>query len=63
MNIGIGDNLYKICENCVMDTTDSMIVFDEDGVCDHCNTFYKKTLPTWHTDEVGQQSLDTLLKK
>ena len=30
---------YKICKNCVMDTSDSSIKFDEYGVCDHCNTF------------------------
>ena len=29
-----------ICTNCVMDTTDSKITFDEKGVCDHCNTFH-----------------------
>jgi len=33
---------YQICTNCVMDTTDSKINFDENGVCDHCNTFYKE---------------------
>ena len=30
-----------------MDTTDSKIIFDQNGICDHCNTFYKKILPTW----------------
>ena len=29
---------YQICTNCVMDTTDSKITFDSNGVCDHCNT-------------------------
>jgi N-acetyl sugar amidotransferase len=54
---------YKICTNCVMDTTDSKIIFDEKGVCDHCNTFYKKILPNWHTDERGRQELDKLVDK
>ena len=31
---------YKICNNCVMDTTDSVIAFDDKGMCDHCNTYY-----------------------
>ena len=26
----------QICTNCVMDTTDSKITFDEHGVCDNC---------------------------
>ena len=31
---------YQICTNCVMDTTDSAIIFDDNGVCDHCEIFY-----------------------
>jgi len=27
---------YQICTRCVMDTTDPEIVFDSDGVCNHC---------------------------
>ncbi|TKB65779.1 MAG: N-acetyl sugar amidotransferase [Nitrospira sp.] len=56
-------NSYQICTNCVMDTTDSMIVFDDKGVCDHCNTFWKHTLPNWHTDDRGRQELQTLVEK
>ncbi|THB73267.1 MAG: N-acetyl sugar amidotransferase [Gammaproteobacteria bacterium] len=51
-----------VCTNCVMDTTDSMIVFDDKGVCDHCNTYYNHTLPNWHTDERGQQELDAYVE-
>jgi N-acetyl sugar amidotransferase len=40
-----------------MDTTDSQISFDEKGVCDHCNTYYTKILPHWHTDELGEKEL------
>lgn len=54
---------YQICNNCVMDTSDSMIKFDEKGVCDHCNTFYTYTLPNWHTDERGQNDLHEIVKK
>ena len=35
----------QICSNCVMDTTDAKIVFDDKGVCDHCNTYYTDILP------------------
>lgn len=42
-----------VCTNCVMDTTDSKIVFDEKGVCDHCNTFFKDIEPKWHPDAKG----------
>lgn len=46
-----------------MDTTDSKIVFDEKGVCDHCNTFYKDVLPNWHTGERGLRELEALVAK
>ena len=47
----------KTCNNCVMDISDSKIVFDEKGVCDHCNTFYTDILPNWHTDERSRQQV------
>lgn len=54
---------YQICTNCVMDTSDSKIVFDEKGVCDHCNDFHENVLPNWHTDEKGRQELDAIVEK
>ena len=29
-----------VCTNCVMDTTDPEINFDEQGVCNHCHKFH-----------------------
>ena len=55
--------MYQICNNCVMDTSDQDIVFDEDGICDHCNTYYQKILPNWHTDEKGNIKLQKILDK
>lgn len=46
-----------------MDTSDSKITFDENGVCDHCITFYEKVLPNWHTDKKGRQALDLIVDK
>ena len=46
-----------------MDTTDSKIIFDDQGVCDHCKTYYSDILPNWHTDERGDKALKKLLKK
>ena len=53
----------QICTNCVMDTTDSKITFDEKGVCDHCTTYYKDILPKWHTDERGEKALSEIIDK
>jgi len=46
-----------------MDTTDSKIIFDEKGVCDHCNTFHTDILPKWHTDDRGHKALKEIIKK
>ena len=53
----------KICVNCVMDTTDSKITFDEKGICDHCTTYFKDILPNWHTDERGHKALKEIIDK
>jgi N-acetyl sugar amidotransferase len=50
-------NPIQVCTNCVMDTTDTQIVFDDKGVCDHCNNYYNKTLPAWDTSEKGFKEL------
>lgn len=64
MNTSYCSNTKKqICTNCVMDTTDSRITFDENGVCDHCNTFYTDIKPFWHTDEKGWQEILSVAEK
>jgi N-acetyl sugar amidotransferase len=54
---------YRICSNCVMDTSDSKILFDEKGVCDHCNDFNNNVKPSWHTDEEGRKQLEKIVAK
>lgn len=54
---------YQICNNCVMDTTDPQIRFDENGRCDFCDNFYNSILPSWHPDEIGEQRLNEIANK
>ncbi len=54
---------YRICNNCIMDTSDSKILFDVKGVCDHCNDFYTNVKPNWNTDEKGRVELEAMVKK
>ena len=56
-------NKFQVCTNCVMDTTDSKIFFDEKGVCDHCIGFHKDILPHWHTDKLGRDGLQRIVDK
>lgn len=46
-----------------MDTTDSKITFDADGVCDHCRNFKANILPEWHTDERGERAFAALVSE
>jgi len=55
------DREYQVCTNCVMDTTDSKIVFDEKGMCDHCNNFYNNIKPNWNPNEIGEKQLKEVL--
>lgn len=54
---------YQICINCVMDTSDTRIVFNDAGVCDHCRDFNEHIKPDWHTDERGKQNLANIIEK
>jgi len=54
---------YQICSNCIMDTSDSNIIFDESGKCDYCNNYYSNILPSWHTDEGGEKELFRTVEK
>lgn len=55
--------MNTICSRCVMDTTDSMIKFDINGVCDHCLDFDNNVKPNWHTDERGDAELKKIISK
>jgi N-acetyl sugar amidotransferase len=46
-----------------MDTTDSKIQFDENGVCDHCRGYYEQILPNWHTDKTGRDELEATVSE
>jgi N-acetyl sugar amidotransferase len=54
---------YQICSNCIMDTSDPHISFNEEGWCDYCQNFHKKILPNWHPDEQGKKELMQLAEK
>ena len=57
------DKFTQICSNCVMDTTDSRIVFDENGVCDHCKTFYNDIKPFWNQKEGDKVKLEEIVNR
>jgi N-acetyl sugar amidotransferase len=54
---------YQICSNCIMDTTDPNITFDEKGWCDYCRNFYDNIKPNWHPNEKGEKMISPLIEK
>jgi N-acetyl sugar amidotransferase len=41
-------NLHRICSRCIMDTTDTKIKFDSNGLCEYCVNFDNNIKPNWH---------------
>lgn len=54
---------YQICANCIMDTSDSNIMFDDRGWCDYCNNYHANIKPNWHTDERGEREIMSAVEK
>lgn len=54
---------YQRCTRCVMDTTDSKITFDKNGVCDHCRNYDKNIKPFWKPQENRYDELKQLAKQ
>lgn len=54
---------YQICNTCVMDTTDPRIKFNSIGVCEYCQNFETKILPSWNYGKDKSKELDQLARK
>lgn len=56
-------NEYKICSNCIMDTSDTKLAFDSTGRCIYCQNFYTHIKPNWHTDHRGLSKILPSIEK
>lgn len=54
---------YQVCVRCIMDTTDSQIQFDSNGLCDYCRNFDEVIKPSWQTGEVGSRQLNEMAEQ
>lgn len=52
---------YRICARCLMDTTDPNIVFDENGVCNHCHDHDRLMKQKVVTGKAGEEHLQKLV--
>ena len=53
---------YQKCKNCFMDTTDTDIVFDRSGVCNHCHTAKRLLAKVSFDEKQSTQNLERLTK-
>jgi N-acetyl sugar amidotransferase len=53
---------YQICANCIMDTSDTTLQFDERGWCEYCVNYYKAIQPNWHPDERGLKEVMPIIE-
>jgi hypothetical protein len=51
----------NICKNCVMDTTDKALTFDEKGVCARCNEYENRILGWWNHGYGHEKELEEML--
>lgn len=53
---------YKRCNRCVMDTSDCEISFDEQGNCNHCNTYFNTTTNMSYQGKKSDREFDALIE-
>ena len=53
---------YKICKRCVMDTSDPDITFNNDGFCNHCETFIKESKTIKPQGKEREERLNLLIE-
>lgn len=63
MKVKESDRGYQICANCIMDTTDPKITFDNRGWCDYCNNFHSTIKPSWNIGQEGELALKVIADK
>lgn len=51
----------KVCKHCVMNTTDTNLVLDENGVCDRCHEYEERILPWWNHGRGHEEELKKLI--
>jgi tRNA(Ile)-lysidine synthase TilS/MesJ len=56
-------NKIQVCKKCVMDTTATEIVFDENGVCNFCNHFDTNLINEVFSNRDGVGKIDKLIKQ
>lgn len=54
---------YRRCSRCVMDTTDTGITFDENGLCNRCQDYDKRISKWWNHGYGHEKELNDLISE
>jgi len=54
---------YQICSNCIMDTSDKTLTFDDRGWCDYCRNFETNIAPNWQPGDVSIEAISPYIDK
>ncbi len=54
---------YRICNRCVMDTSDPEITFDEKGNCNHCNDYFDRIVNLTYQGESSDKQLKEIVSQ
>lgn len=54
---------YQICRRCIMDTSDTEIVFDSNGYCNHCTNYFTLEKSYVYQGDDWEQNLTKLINK
>lgn len=52
---------YKICNRCIMDTSDEYIQFDSNGNCNHCDRYFDVAAENLFDASIAEQKLNDLV--
>lgn len=53
----------QVCINCVMDTSDPNIKFNDKGICERCSDFRTQILPSWNYGKGHSEELISLVSQ
>jgi N-acetyl sugar amidotransferase len=54
---------YQICTRCIMDTTDTAITFDGEGVCNHCRAYDERARRELFSEEWSRKKLEATVSE
>ena len=57
------DEKYRTCTQCIMDTSDPNIIFDENGVCNHCHEYKDLINSKNYLNKKQPNSLEKIVNK